>query len=222
MEYIYQHLGLGDHIVCNGLVRNLINSGKEYKMFVKHHNYDSVSFMYRDLQNLSFIAVNDDQEVSSFITKNKNGEDNLITIGFESREGVGFDKLFYIQHLIPFEKRWSDFKIMRDYDREDYLYKKLNPSNEKFILIHRSGSDGADRINYDILSKDIKLIYVENHTGNIFDYLGLSEKAEEIHCVESSFHHIIDSLDLNKNIFFHNNKNSRGFHHTLNDNWKIV
>jgi hypothetical protein len=56
MKYIYHHLGLGDHIICNGLVRSLINPNEEYKMFVKSHNLDSVSFMYRDLNNLSLLV----------------------------------------------------------------------------------------------------------------------------------------------------------------------
>ena len=222
MKYIYQHLGLGDHIVCNGLVRNLIKPEEKYSMFVKHHNHISVSFMYRDLPNLDFIKVYDDQEVSNFSKNNSLTTNDFIQIGFESRHGVGFDKIFYLQHSVPFEKRWTDFKIERDFEREKILYNTLNPNDDKYILIHRSGSDGADRIDYDILDKNLKWIYVEKVTDNIFDYLTLSEKAEEVHCVESSFHHIIDSIELKNKIYFHNNKNSRGFHHKLNDNWIIV
>jgi len=59
MNYIYHHLGLGDHIICNGLVRELIKPEKKYKMFVKPHNHNIVKFMYRDLKNLDFIVGDD-------------------------------------------------------------------------------------------------------------------------------------------------------------------
>ena len=52
MILIHHHLGLGDHIVCNGLVRNLIQKNQIYGIFVKKHNVDNVMFMYKDLKNL--------------------------------------------------------------------------------------------------------------------------------------------------------------------------
>ena len=79
MIYIYQHLGLGDHIICNGLVRNLIKSDNQYSMFVYSHNYESVKFMYRDLNNLSFIKSTD-IEAKNIIKENK----SHIVIGHQS------------------------------------------------------------------------------------------------------------------------------------------
>ena len=217
MKYIYHHLGLGDHIICNGLVRNLINPDMQYTMFVKPHNHISVSFMYRDIPNLEFIKTDDNGALN--IIK---GANNNIIIGFNSKYGISWDEFFYYQHNVDFNKRWDDFKVDRDFEREEFLFNKLNPENEKYILIHKNGSDSIDRINYDVVSKNIKQIYVENLTGNIFDYLKLSQNAEEVHCIESSFHVLIDSIELNKNLFFHTLKNTRGFTHKLKLNWKIV
>ena len=71
MKYIYHHLGLGFHIICNGLVRSLINFNERYVMFVKEPNLTFVKFMYRDLNNLEF------------------------------------------------EKRWSNFYVIRDLNKEE-------------------------------------------------------------------------------------------------------
>lgn len=221
MKYIYQHLGLGDHIICNGLVRNLINPDEKYYMFVKPHNKISVEFMYRDLTNLSFIC-GDDSFVSKFINENNIKNTDLIILGFEGHPNYSWDEVFYIQHNIDFKKRWESFSVDRDFNKEEYLYQVLNPNNEDFALIHKMGSDGCDRINYDIINPNLKKIYVEKHTENIFDYLKLIELSKEIHCIESSFHLLVDSIDLNKNLFFHTVKNSRGFLHKIKNKWNIV
>jgi len=75
-------MGLGDHIICNGLIRTLISPFEEYIMFVKSHNLETVKFMYRDLQNLSYI-VGDDSFVLNFLNVNKIQRKDLIKIGFE-------------------------------------------------------------------------------------------------------------------------------------------
>jgi len=219
MIYIYHHLGLGDHIICNGLVRSLIKPELNYTMFVKKHNLNSVSFMYDDLKNLNFV-VSDDNEIVNFL-KNIPLE-NKIIIGFNSLMGFSWDQFFYYQHNIDFNKRWSNFKVNRNEKNEKNLYNFLNPNDEDFILIHSKGSDNIDRINYDVIDGSYKKIFVDKHTDNIFDYLFLIEKAKEIHCIESSFHVLVDSVKLNDNLFFHTLKNNRGFEHKIRDKWRIV
>jgi hypothetical protein len=221
MKYIYHHLGLGDHIICNGLVRCLINPDDKYSMFVKEHNKISVEFMYKDLTNLSFI-VGDDSFVNKFISENNIEGKDLIICGFTWLANCSWDEVFYYQHNIDFKERWKSFNVERDFNLEDYLYDFLNPNNEDFALIHKIGSDGLDRLNYDRINPNLKKIYVEKHTENIFDYLKLIEMAKEIHCVESSFHLLVDSIDLNKNLFFHTVKNSRGYMHKIKNKWSIV
>jgi hypothetical protein len=217
MTYIYHHLGLGDHIICNGLVRTITSDGNDYCLFVKEHNLESVKFMYRDLKNLSFI-VGDDIFCNNFLVD----IDDKIIIGFNTLPDKSWDELFYYQVGVGFSKRWEMFKVVRDFDRELYLYNKLNPNNDEYILIHSKGSDNIDRIDYTLLNNNIKKIYVENHTGNMFDYLTLVENAKEIHCIESSFQVMVDSFTINNDIYFHNNKNTRGFQHKIKNNWLIV
>jgi len=222
MKYIYHHLGLGDHIICNGLVRQLISLNEMYVMFVKPHNKISVEFMYRDLTNLSFIA-GDDYFVNRFISENNIQNNDLIICGFSSGFNCTWDEAFYAQHKIDFKERWLSFKIKRDEIREQYLYNFLNPNDEKFVLIHKSGSDDFDRINYNVINPNLKKIYVEKHTENIFDYLKLIELAEEIHCVDSSVLHLIDSVLSCDNLFYHKNYKQRTeINSVQNKKWKII
>ena len=137
MIYIFHHIGLGDHIICNGLVRSLIKTDSEYTLFCRPQYLNSVKSMYKDLTNLFFME-GCDHSINNFLsTINPN---QIIKIGFEyTPENYSWDEYFYKQHNIPFINRWEKFKINRDFDRENALYEKLNPNNDKFALVHSSG-----------------------------------------------------------------------------------
>ena len=97
MKYIYHHLGLGDHIICNGLVRSLIKDEEMYVLFVKPHNRSTVEFMYRDLKNLSFIE-GDDEFVNNFLKNNKIKREDIIVAGFYNHPNAKeFDETFYLK-----------------------------------------------------------------------------------------------------------------------------
>ena len=219
---IYHHLGLGDHIICNGLVREIIrnNCFKSYKLIVKKHNLPSIQFMYRDIKNLSLKEVNNDLEADEFILKSNKP---YMKIGFQcTYSNVTWDEFFYKQCNIDFDKRWNSFKCERDLSLEENLYKTLNPTGEKYVLIHNKASDGIDRIDYNTVNSSIKKIFVEKCTDIIFDYTKLIENAEEIHCVSSSFIVFVDSLDIKNKIFYHN-KNARiDSNFTLKLKWKTA
>ncbi len=227
MKYIYHHLGLGDHIICNGLVRTLINSNDNYMMFVKPHNLKTVKFMYRDLKNLDFI-VGDDTFTQNFIIENNLKKDELIIAGFMKHpNSVEFDDSFYLQNNIPFEKRWSSFKVDRDIDNEIKLFKKFNVKENDYIFIHDDKSRNYNIDESHILNKDLKVIKpILGYTENSFDYCYLMQNSVESHFIDSSFRLIFDSLELrNNNIFFHVNlKNNinRGYNPHSKLNFKII
>lgn len=230
MKYIYNHLGLGDHIICNGLYRELINDDEEYTLFVKHHNVDTVSFMIRDLNNIYIKGVNDDNEVVQYLFENKINNDSIKIIGFCQIPLLGakdFDDTFYIQHSIPFEKRWSSFKCDRDIDSEKKLFDKFNVKEGEYIFIHDDKSRGYEIDESYIINKELPIIRpIIGLSNNSFDYCYLMENSKESHFMDSSFRLIFDSLMLrNNNIFFHINlKNgvNRGYFPQSKLNFTII
>ena len=70
--YIYQHLGLGDMIANNALVRYLIKLNKKKKffyIFCKQMHLNNVNFMYRDLRRINLISVpNDPLKEKKFVS----------------------------------------------------------------------------------------------------------------------------------------------------------
>lgn len=189
--YIYHHMGLGDHLICHGIIRHYANEYDVVHNFVKPHNFKSVSFMYRDLKNVDLIEGYD-QDAEKY-TK------NVLKIGFDNLfyGGNTFDKGFYEQIGLPFENRWELFKIERDIKKEKTIYNEYNiTGNYNFV--------------HDDSRFPIPLQYKNNSvspriglTENIFDYLTLIEKADEIHCIESSFLFMIDSVIKGKKVFVH-------------------
>lgn len=203
--YIYHHMGLGDHIICNAIVRHYAKLSPVI-IFVKPHNHSNVKFMFRDLSNIDYV-VGDDKEVHDYL-KNNNPS-NIVTVGFDYCKGYPktFDILFYESVNIPFEKRFTDFYLKRDLDAEMNLIKKLNPTGEPYLFLHEDLSRGC-KINRDrIINKNIKVIesnfeFTDNNKIPFFDYISLIEQAAEVHVMESSFKALIDSIIEKKDNMF--------------------
>lgn len=207
MKYIYHHLGLGDHIICNGLVRSLIKKDEQYKMFVKPHNLETVKFMYKDLDNLNFIQSNDEQAIS-YIKNNNILDQDLILAGFRQHPlADDFDDSFYLQNNIPFEYRWTKFKCNRDLNKEKALLHKFGVKENEYVFVHDDISRNYEIDTSYIINKNLPIIKpIKGYTENSFDYCYLMQNSIESHFIDSSFRLIFDSLQLrDSNIFFHIN-----------------
>ncbi len=205
MKYIYTHLGLGDHIICNGLVRTLINKNEEYSLFVKSHNKSTVEFMYRDLDNIKFIE-GDDSFVNEYIRENKISPENLIVAGFYSHPNAkDFSESFYLQNNIPIMNRWANFYVKRDLEKEKEIFNHFNVKENEYVFIHDDASRGY-LVDEDLIeNKNLPIIRPQlGLTLNVFDYCYLMEKSKESHFIDSSFRLIFDCMMLrNTNIFYH-------------------
>lgn len=224
MKIILHHLGLGDHIVCNGLIRNYLKNKEKHLLVVKNRNIESVKFMFSDLNNLNYLQVDDNVNVRQFI--NNTFSTDIIKIGFQENErltnlGYTWDEAFYLQLNVDFNKRWDDFYIPRKINEEKRLFNKLVKKGP-YVLIHNSGSDQIDRIDYTKVDPTLnKVFVVKSHT--IFDYCTIIEQAAEIHCIDSAFKHLVDSLDTKAKLFYHKNYNYRdSLEHKSKLDWTIV
>jgi len=206
MIYIYHHLGLGDHIICNGLVRELYKTEKPIKLFAKHHNANAVRFMFRDLEDLEVLPFNNDVEVEQYLRQNQIY--NVFRVGHQEMFRFGhlnFDEAFYTQMGIDFSKRWDSFFVQRDLDAERKLFEKTELVEGEYIFLHDDVSRGYE-INRKLIQSSLPVFFPKKGlTENIFDYLYLIENASEIHCMDSSFRLIIDSLTEVKTdgLFYH-------------------
>lgn len=202
MKYICQHLGMGDHLITNGLIRTLIKEDEKYTIFVKPEYINSIEFMFRDLPNIKLLEGSADSALD-FLRKNNVNNSDIIYAGFYwvDRYGSTFEENFYLQNNVPFENKWSKFYVDRDNKREDGLFEKYN-INEPYIFVHQD-KDRNFIINKHKLP-NLRIIETDfSYTDNIFDYCKIIEKSESVHCIESSFLLLCDLMRLNDKTYLH-------------------
>ena len=216
---IHHHLGLGDHIICNGLV-NQISIHQKIYLICKLQYYKNIKYLYKDNKNVKVIPL------TNFMTRSIKSEkkfSKLLSfflvakinyIGFKQEVGDYFDELFYKQAGIDFQHRYTSFYVPDDSEN------MVNIPKSKFRLIHQESSLGNYSLN--IESNDLINVFVSKNLGrNIFSYINLIKNAVEIHCVDSAFIHLVDSYKLSNKLFFHDvRKDKYKFH--FNNQWKTI
>ena len=222
-KLIYNHLGLGDHIVVNGLIRELTKDYDRVYIFVKKHNLETVKHLYYE-DKYNFISVRDDNEALEYCQINMI---NPLKIGFDKLDSRNqkFDESFYKQFNIPFEYRWSKFKMRRDISKEKDIFDYYKIKEKEYIFLHDDPKRNYKIDRNLIENKDLKIITPEiGLTENIIDFLYLIENSKEIHCMDSSFRLLIDNLKLSQNLYYHTyvrGRNNINMSSSKN-NWKII
>lgn len=209
MKYIFHHLGLGDHIICNGMVRHFTEIYGQVTVFCKPHNFENVKYMYRDNNNIIVLPVGEVWDVDSYILSNDIEKDTIRNTADYSCPT--FDESFYRQINLPFDFRYSKFYFLRDLDKENEVYSKLNPDNEEYVFTH----GGVDLTK---IRNDLKIIDNPTNYG-IFDILKLIENATEVHIMESSIKCLVNSYVFEKPKFYYH-QYIRGYDEYLNSKGK--
>jgi len=201
---ILGHLGLGDMLVMNGLVRHF---AKDHAVCVtcKYRNLTSSAFMWRDLTNVELLGVENDDNDKDAIEAAAHAESQgfqvlrLGNFGKKPFDVQNWDREFYRQAGVDFKACWNDFKVSRQPSREIYPL-DVNKRSE-YCFVHEDKARGCV-INEKHLPKGIrgrkggmKRIYADpKRTDNIFDWWHIIDEATEIHVMESCFAILIDHL----------------------------
>lgn len=211
--YIYQHLGLGDIIANNGLIRYLIkinSKAKYFFIFCKEKYIESIKFMYRDQKRIKLISISnnpkdEEKEINRYLKK-IDINDEIIKIGhnfYKCTNSLNPDHKdnpwhcsvnFYKQFGLPYEYRFKKTYWKRNYINEKKLFNELVGKNKNYIFIH----DDKDRnleINKSKFNKNFHLVLNDNK-NLIFDYGLIIENAKEIHIIESSIRQLCETLNI--------------------------
>lgn len=207
LKYIHHHLGLGDHIICNGMVRHFCKKHNNVVLFCYTHYYDNVNYMYRDLDNLEIFNFDKEEDAIIFVESNPTVKNSLIKPGFENLDScldrMTFDEAFYHLAGLDFQIRFDEFYLERDMDREDEVCETLNPDGEKYIFVLDDPKRGYN-IDMEKVTDEYKVIRNDYQFG-MFDYIKLLENAEEIHMMQTGFLDLVNSYKMDKpKIYRHN------------------
>lgn len=220
---IHHHLGLGDHIDCNGMVRYFSELYDEnmIQVFSKPQYLEMVEYMYRDNEKINVNLVNDEYPgVIDFLNQNESTVDDFFRVGHEHYPKNPADdkncwEYFYEQLEFDYDVKYDYFSVVRDMDEEKRVYNKLNPSDEDYIFVHDDESRG---FKIDV-ENDLKIIR-NDITENIFYFPMILEKAKEIHVMESSFKSMVEHFDVSGDLYFHDFRQHPLGRHVKN--WKVV
>lgn len=192
------HNKLGDTLICNGLVREYCKKYSRVGIFCIPRYFASVSFMFRDVQNLQIEMVKDHRRKQYFRWLNifrfgNSHYDEIRTIQNDPETGIIAERQLYALAGIPHEKKWGSFFVERDFPREESFLARVAGATPCVFMhddsIYKSAIDPAKITSpHAVVHADPKL------TDNIFDYCTLIEQADEIHVVDSVFMFLVDLL----------------------------
>ena len=106
-------------------------------------------------------------------------------------------------------------------DQIEHELGNLNLPKE-FAFCNNSYSGGKIDINF---KTNIHKIFISPMTDSLFDWIGVLEKATEIHTIDSSVFHLIKQLDLKCDKYFYNSRaldNTREAFNFDNQSWKVI
>tara|TARA_Y100001973_G_C5164092_1_gene315119 strand:+ start:395 stop:1156 length:762 start_codon:yes stop_codon:yes gene_type:complete len=214
--FLLYHLGLGDQIICNGLVRYLYKQYETLTIPAFRHNISTIEKMFSDLDNLLVLPVLNDHEASliaEHVARKKflppwkvcdifalggfnpeNGLDHTGKLG----EVETFDEVFYVQAEVNYLERWKSFYVPPNEQSQKLVLDKLQICDyNNYIFVHDDASRDLN-IKSEKLPK-LPIVRPDHELGKlsdiaIFDYLEVLKMASEIHCIDSSFAAYIDHV----------------------------
>ena len=205
--FIKTHLGMGDNIIHNGLIRKIAMSNPNSQIFTaaKNHYFKNVDFMYRDVENINVVAVNEDSGLHDYLSRNE--FDKIISTHFG--DGITysyekyFDDSFYLMVNEDPKVKTEYFKLVRDEEMENKVYDELITKNniDEYIFIHEK-KDYQVLINRDKIEKNIPVVVADESYG-IFELLKVIEMAKSVHVISSSFLSLFMCKKYNENTFAH-------------------
>ena len=217
---VWHHLGLGDYIICNGLVHELLNISNEIWLPCKYKNIKTVKHLHSDYKNVKIMEIPSssyNQEVSMIFEMSRISNVPVLRIGYNGEGNLPFDQQFYEQAGIEFDKRWSSLKFPKDNSEALKVYEDKVKDNI-YAVVHNTASVGTYNL---LIRTTLPLYYIDNSIDSMLNWRVVVENATEIHCIDSSFIHFADSLKLKaEKLFYHDV--GRGSIFTLRYPWQEV
>jgi len=206
---IIQSRGLGDIIIALPIAKYYYDRGNSIywpidKRFISSFK-EAVHYIY-------FIELNFEPNLSGFLTEPEamlkslgcskifnlysylSGTTSLHPEYFNS---LKFDEYKYAVSSVPFLEKWN-LSIRRNKIRENQLFHNL-VTNPKYIIVHNIGSNFKFKLDIPDSFIDHQVIYIEEQTDSVFDWISIIEKASYLIMIDSCFANLVDQLNIKVN-----------------------
>lgn len=217
IKLITLHLGLGDAIICAGLVSKL---AEKQKVIVPcyNHNFESVNSLFSETKNIIIQMVNNDADIIEL-----SKEIPTIKIGQfkESMDGYDFPSKFYEDAEVDYNERYL-FNIPKTFTSELRLKKFLLLLNKSSLGIHKlKGLDITQNVFVKKESNSNLVVYEPYPAHTILTYVEHIRKATEIHCVDTAFLHLVEQSPTIGKLFYHKYARPNSFDFKFRKDWTI-
>lgn len=188
---LYHHLGLGDHLTCNGLVHSLAEKYRTVYLICKEKNQKTVRHLYHDFNNIIVVPIS--KEPDSIVDFSQKINTPILKVGFEHVDPSKFERSFYEQLDIPFEAKVTKFVFPKNMTGSKTLYDKVvNEIGKHYVFVHDESSSGKYSLNIETVLPVFTAKMSD--TDDILDYVDLLCNASEIHVINSGVYHLIPPL----------------------------
>jgi hypothetical protein len=213
---INAHMGLGDHIISNGMVHYF---AEEYDtIYIPHYERYGISIrsLYEGYDNIITCEYPDNdadkygEQLTNYLV-NATGSEYLAVghpylsytrfLFFEDKNTlvskricIDFERHMYENAGLHYSFRYSHCKLPKSTKASRYLLNTLT-KGEPYRLIQSAGSKREYPLDLSFSDNNLLTIKIEKgHTDNVFDFYDLIINAKEIHVIGSFMHPYVDSL----------------------------
>lgn len=234
--FIAAHPGLGDHVLCNGLYRELATQYNTVLVAASSQNNKVVEEMLSDLNTVQIISFGPLDlywiAVRLYLEKiRKKSSMQIVGLGHfgdSFMQGCRFDESFYNQARIPFVRRWDNFAFPRNIQKQEEVFNSLVGSGAGDYLFVHDDEKRNMKIELDDVNKQ-KIVKpkLDHKRYSIFDYELVIRRSSQIHCIESSFAALIEGFNIDIPKFAHRYarpeaKNDWKSEFTYKSNWTVI
>lgn len=200
---INQPAGLGDIIWIQPILQMFVDQGFSIIYPIIDH-YLPMAIEYLPREGVTYVSIEVEYPFKeSFNNPNviQRGSEYYLPLTYSHRHFPESSLMMskYLMTQLPLQD-WRRFiPRIRNKDREKKLWDKINPLNEEFILTNRyfgTPPHTKERV-INIANPSSKIINIDYRDEDLsdfhpFDWVGVIEKAKEIHFVQTAFSFIAD------------------------------
>jgi len=198
------HFGLGDHIIVNGIVNYLISKNNKITLFIKSNVKNHLVYLYKD-KNVNLVEITEESLKDTLTEYEKNNNNKVFKIGFDNVGSIPFNLAFYQLTNLPYSFSYKYFSAPLEPTLENKIYELLvrEKNINDFVLVHNESSQGMQNLKINTSLPKIYITKSSDPFGNIFFYKKIIKNAKEIHCLDSSFLHVVERFQTDAKLFFH-------------------
>lgn len=230
---------LGDQFVLAGIINHFADICGELHYAVSPNHRDTIFSLFRERSNIVLVECSGQLDEENYI-RSQGGMSRLLhnqTTSWRQVNGktvpVKWDLELYEYYNLPFSMRYTNFRCPTTVPGSIELYNCLS-LGRPYILIHRASSERPNGlpIDYDVVRRSnglpnwpYEIVEVgAGITSDMMQYLDLIKNAEEIHCIDSSFFCLVDSIydQVRGKLYMHDLRALSLYYQYNLSNWNII